>query len=34
MASFEGGSYSSFREYLATSGKIGQVRLFAGGEPV
>ena len=22
------GSYSSFREYLATSGKIGQVRLF------
>ncbi len=24
-ASFEGGSYDSFREYLATSGKIGQV---------
>ena len=24
-ASFEGGSYGSFREYLATSGKVGQV---------
>ena len=24
-ASFEGGSYDSFREYLATSGKVGQV---------
>jgi vitamin B12 transporter len=24
-ASFEGGSYTSFREYLATSGKIGQI---------
>ena len=24
-ASFEGGSYDTFREYLATSGKVGQI---------